>query len=50
MIGLSRRLNNPRAPGNANSMLDRSWFITCTRVSTKSLRARHIARSALVSG
>lgn len=49
-MGLSRRRSSPRVPGNANSRFARSWFIICTRISTRPLQARHVVRGALVSG
>ena len=51
VMGLSRRLNSPTTPrGNANSRFARSWFIICTRISTRPLQVRHIVRGALESG
>ena len=48
LIPLAGLVNRPIAPGNASSRLARSCPRICTLVSTRSLRDRHSARSALV--
>ena len=49
LIPLAGLVNRPIAPGNASSRFARSCPRTCTRVSTRSLRDRHNARSARVA-